>query len=103
MNNVFNKARAALIEARTREEQKIEIFAKSVNSVDREEVFGDTYIPPEISLRALCPEAYADDPDIETYNKQFEEMKKIFDAMNQKIIAYTQEALECQNQFKQLQ
>ena len=102
MNNVLNKARANLIEARTREEQKIEEFAKAVNSVNKEEVFGDVYIPPEISLRALCPEAYADDPDVEVYNKQYEEMKEIFDAMNKKIIEYTQEALECQNQFKQL-
>lgn len=100
--DVITLMRNKLIEARTKEEQNIEAFAKAISSVNVEEVFGDTYVPPVISLRALCPEAYADLPDPDKYDKEFESMQNIFKAMNDKITAYNGEAIELLNQFKMM-
>lgn len=100
--DVISLMRDKLIEARTKEEQKILDFAKAISSVNIEEVFGDTYVPPNISLKALCPEAYAEEPNYEIYEEQFNAMSKIFSDMNEKIIAYNEEALECLQQFKMM-
>jgi hypothetical protein len=100
--DVLAQMRNKLIEARTKEEQRVEEFGKSISSVNIEEVFGDTCVPPVITLRALCPEAYADVPNPDQYDKEFENMSKIFTAMNEKIIAYNSEAMELLQQFKMM-
>lgn len=100
--DVITQMRNKLIEARTIEEQRIEAFAKAISSVNIEEVFGDTYVPPLISLKALCPEAYAEVPDPDKYDEEFSKMEAIFKAMNDKIIAYNGEAIELLNQFKMM-
>lgn len=91
-----------VIEARTKEEQKIEQFAKSISSVNIKEVFGDTPIPTDISLRAMCPEAYEETPNPDVYEEQFNSMVEVFEALNEKIIAYNGEAMEAIQQFKLL-
>lgn len=101
-SDVLTLMRNKLIEARTKEEQNIESFAKAISSVNIEEVFGDTYVPPVISLRALCPEAYADIPDPDKYDKEFDNMQNIFKAMNDKITSYNGEAMELLQQFKMM-
>lgn len=103
IQNMLSTLKMKFIEERTKEEEKIAAYAKAVSSVNIEEVFGDTYVPPEISLRALCPEAYKDNPDINVYDQQFDEMKRIFDAMNAKVMEYNREALELYNKFKQME
>lgn len=100
--DVITLMRNKLIEARTKEEQRIEEFAKAISSVNIEEVFGDTYVPPVISLRALCPEAYAEVPDPDKYEEEFAKMQAIFKALNDKITAYNGEAMELLQQFKMM-
>lgn len=89
-----------LIEARTREEQAIEKFADNLLSCNIKEVFGDIYIPPVISLKALCPEAYSDFPREDVYLEQYEKMCAIFAPINKRITEYNKEAYECLQQFK---
>ena len=96
------KQREEFIQARVREEQKIEKFAKELSAVNIEEVFGNIYIPPEISLKALCPEAYADDPDPDVYQEQFLKMREIFAAIMQRISDYNAEAAELNKQFREM-
>jgi hypothetical protein len=100
--NLVNTMREVLIEARTKEEQKIDDFAKALTSVNIEEVFGDTYIPPIISLKSLCPEAYENEPNYIKYEEQYNKMVEIFTNINNKIIAYNEEALECLQQYKMI-
>ena len=99
MSNKVSEAKAYLIELRTREEMKLAAFAKSIAEVDREVVFKGVYIPPDLTLKALCPEAYKENPNPEVYQQQFAEMKRIFDAINNRINEYTQEAIECYNAY----
>ena len=100
--SVVEQAKALLIQERTKEEQKIAAFAKSITSADPE-IFAGVYIPPVFTLEALCPEAYKVNPNPEVYNREYEELVKIIEAINQRIVEYTKEAIECYNQFKALQ
>lgn len=100
--DILSLMRDKLIEARTKEEQRLELFAKSISSINIKEVFGDTYVPPIISLKALCPEAYKDFPNPDIYEKEFNEMCSILSEMNKKIIEYNSEAMELLQQFKML-
>lgn len=98
--DLVTSMRNELIEARTKEEQKISEFAKAISSIDVKEVFGDIYIPDVISLREFCPEAYKDTPDVDVYTIQYNEMVKVFDSINKRILEYNSDALECLKQFK---
>lgn len=100
--DVITLMKNKLIEARTNEEQKINEFAKAISSVNIEEVFGDVYVPPVISLKELCPEAYEDVPNPDVYNEQYENMVLIFNELNSKITSYNGEAMECLQQFKMM-
>lgn len=100
--DMVRKQREEFLVARTLEEKKIENFAKEISKVNIEEVFGDVYIPPVISLQALCPEAYNDEPDPEVYQNQFERMCEIFDKIMNRIDQYNSEAIEFNNKFKEL-
>lgn len=92
--------RDILIEARIIEEKKIEEFAKGISSVNVEEVFKDIYIPPNISLKSFCPEAYAEIPDPDVYQSQYEKMMEILTPINERIVQLNKEASECIAQFK---
>lgn len=94
--------RDILIKARTIEEKKMEEFARNISSVNVEEVFGDIYIPPVLTLQAFCPEAYKELPDPDVYQKEFEEMMEIISPINERIRQINREASECVAQFKQM-
>ena len=99
MDNIASKAKSLLIQERTREEERLADFAKSITSVNREEVFAGVYIPPVFTLEALCPEAYKENPDPEQYEIEFNRMCEIIDAINKRIEEYTTEAIECYKQY----
>lgn len=99
---LLQSQREILIEARIMEEKKMEEFSKRVNSVNIEEVFGDIYIPPEMTLRSFCPEAYKEIPDPDIYQKEYDEMIRIITPINERMIQLNKEASECIAQFKQM-
>lgn len=94
--------RDILIQARTIEERKMEEFASRIHSVNVEEVFGDIYIPPVISLKAFCPEAYKELPDPDVYQKEYDKMIEIIAPINERMRKINQEASECVAQFRQM-
>ena len=94
--------REILIKARTIEENKMADFAKAVHSVDINEVFDGIYVPPVLTLEAFCPEAYKDIPDPDKYQEEFENMVKILEPINQRMIEINQQAAEAIAQFRQM-
>lgn len=100
--DVVNSQRELLIAARVREEAKLEEFAKCVNSVNKSEVFPGIYIPDDLSLRALCPEAYAENPDPAVYDEQFKKMMEIITPINERMDAINREAAACIAEYKQM-
>lgn len=102
MDNVVERIKRTLLEMRVKEEQKLEEFAKSIEGVNMREVFGDLEIPGVLTLERLCPEAYAEDPDPEVYEKQYQEMHALFDQINARIAEYNAGGLEWLQKFKLL-
>lgn len=102
INSILTNMKNKVIEARIREEQRLEKYSKMLNSVDRDKLFPGIYIPHELSLKALCPEAYKEFPDEDIYNKEFEELCNIVKPINDKIIEHQKELSECLQQFKMM-
>lgn len=100
--DLLKEQRELFIQERTIEERKLDEFSKAIISVDTDDVFKDAYIPPVISLKALCPEAYEEFPNVEVYDKQFKEMCEVIANLNQKVINYNEEALKCMQEYKMM-
>lgn len=102
MQSLYNSTRSSFIEARTRMEYSVSKLASDISQVNVEEVFGSTYIPPNMSLKAMCPELYKDVPDPEVAREEQLKAKEIFDKINEAISAYYGDAIECYQEYLQL-
>jgi hypothetical protein len=95
------KEREAFVSTRMQQEIKVSAWAEKLLKVDPE-VLAGVELPEEITLRALIPEFYVDEPNQAVYDKQWEAADKLFEKVNKIIEEYNKEALRCLSEYKVL-
>lgn len=102
IQEVVRLAREELVKSIVVEEQILKEFSKKLSSVDVEQVYSGVYIPPDISLKAFCPEAYEEVPNPEVYQMQYDKMMEILGAINKRTQEYYSEAAEAYRSYQAL-
>ena len=100
-NKMIAEQRETFIRARTQQEEKVNVWYQKISGINSNVLAG---ILPEgtITLRSLCPELYADKPNVEVYREQLARANELFSKINAIGESVNKESIECLLRFKEI-
>lgn len=85
---------AAFIAARAEQELQVKKWGEDLKQVDPQ-LLGDIQLPAEITLHALVPELYAEEPRKAVYEEQLKKLNEFIESINQLAYKQYKEAQGC--------
>ena len=102
VEEIYNKCRESFLAERARQELQVRTFAEKFAQIDPNVFEGKIEIPEEISLKAMIPEMYADKPNQQIYEEQYNKAQAFFNGVSEIIAAINKEANECLSRYQVL-
>lgn len=95
------RSREAFIRERSRQEVQVKEWSDKLKASSCEKIKA-LDLPTDLTLETLVPEYYNEVVDKEKAHKQYEEMTKLFQKVNDIIDEYVQEAEKCLSEYQEL-
>lgn len=98
---LLNKAQSTFLKERTKQEVAVAAWGSDLSKLDPL-ILKDIELPSEITLQQLIPELYEDHPNEAVYNAQYAKAVQLLQQVNEVADRYNREAIQCLQEFNQM-